>query len=67
MIYNKWLTNVSKNEREAYESAGFIVSNPKATDFYTEEQLIKMGMVGVYANPLKPDAVLPPMEDLRWT
>lgn len=66
MIYKgKWLMNVSSREQEAYERQGFIVWNPKATDFCTEEQLIKMGMVGIYVNPLQPNAIFPSIEDLK--
>lgn len=42
--------------------AGFIVWNPKPTQFLTEEQLITAGVLGVYANPFKPDAKLPSVE-----
>lgn len=53
------LTNTSKDNQHSFACAGFIIAEPQGTDTYTSDQLAEMGMIGVYSNPLKPDAVFP--------
>lgn len=53
----RWLTNMGKDLESKWNLGDFdykwlsdkIIRDPKATDFYTVEQLKKMGMVGIYA------------------
>ena len=48
---NDWITNLHKNEVEAFRretSFKIRVGAPRATENYNTDQLRRMGMVGIY-------------------